>query len=160
MTASITSCSKLVSLRAYLPVLREDIYRLVESIDKVANAAEASCDFFLDQRPAIPSELNQSFLLLTRESLGIIAPLKTAILCFLKGECSIEVVRKSTTEVGIIESDVDKIEWDLTKEIFKSTLEYGHKIHLRLCVDNLVEVSDRSEDAAGQLELTVLKSVS
>lgn len=145
---------------AYLPVLREDIYRLVESIDKVANAAEASCDFFLDQRPAIPADLNQSFVLLTRESLGIIAPLKTAVLCFLKGECSIEIVRKSTTDVGMIESEVDKMEWDLTKAIFKSSLDYGHKIHLRNCVETLVEVSDRSEDAAGRLELTVLKSVS
>ena len=31
---------------AYMPLLREDIYRLVESIDKVANAGEAACDFF------------------------------------------------------------------------------------------------------------------
>jgi predicted phosphate transport protein (TIGR00153 family) len=32
-------------LGAYLPMLREDIYKLVESIDKVANAGEACCDF-------------------------------------------------------------------------------------------------------------------
>jgi len=36
---------------AYLPLLREDIYKLIESIDKVANAGEACCDFFLNQRP-------------------------------------------------------------------------------------------------------------
>ncbi len=35
---------------AYLPLLREDIYKLIESIDKVANAGEACCDFFLNQR--------------------------------------------------------------------------------------------------------------
>ena len=32
---------------AYLPLIREDIYKLVESLDKVANAAEACSDFFL-----------------------------------------------------------------------------------------------------------------
>jgi predicted phosphate transport protein (TIGR00153 family) len=36
---------------AYLPLLREDVYKLVESIDKVGNAAEACSDFFLNQRP-------------------------------------------------------------------------------------------------------------
>jgi uncharacterized protein Yka (UPF0111/DUF47 family) len=37
---------------AYLPRFREDIYRLVEAVDEVANAGEACCDFFLNQRPA------------------------------------------------------------------------------------------------------------
>ena len=31
---------------AYLPLLREDVYKLVESIDKVGNAAEACSDFY------------------------------------------------------------------------------------------------------------------
>lgn len=145
-------------LGAYMPLLREDIYNMLESIDKVANAAEACCDFFLDQRPAIPDELKPSFLNAVKESLGIIDPLKEAVSCFLKGECSIEVVRGYTQEIGLKESDVDKIEWDLTKEIFISSLDYGHKIHLKLCLDTIVEVSDRAEDAGGQLELATLKS--
>jgi uncharacterized protein Yka (UPF0111/DUF47 family) len=36
-------------------------------------------------------------------------------------------------------------------------MDYSHKIHLRLCLDTIVEVSDRAEDAADQLELTFLK---
>ena len=39
---------------AYMPLLREDIYKLVECIDMVANSAEKCCDFFLNQRPVIP----------------------------------------------------------------------------------------------------------
>ncbi len=144
---------------AYLPVLREDIYKLVESIDKVANAAEACCDFFLNQRPAIPEEFKSDFLVAIQESLGITAPLKRAVLCFLKGQCPIEVVREHTKEVGVKESNVDMVEWDLTKEIFTSSLDYCHKIHLRLCLDTIVEVSDRAEDAADQLELATLKSM-
>lgn len=144
---------------AYLPLLREDIYKLVESIDKVANAGEACCDFFLDQRPEIPDTLKSSFIIAVQESLGIVTPLKHGVLCFLKGECSIEVVRGHSFEVGVKESDVDKIEWDLTKEIFTSNMDYGQKIHLKLCLDTIVEISDRAEDAAGQVELATLKSV-
>ena len=144
---------------AYLPLLREDIYKLVESIDKVGNAAEACCDFFLNQRPAIPQEMASSFLAATRESLGIIASLKLAVLCYFKGYCKIETVRDHTREIGLQESRVDKLEWDLTKEMFTSELDFARQLHLKLCLDSIVEVSDRAEDAGDQLELATLKSM-
>ena len=144
---------------AYLPLLREDIYKLVESIDKVANAAEACCDFFLNQRPAVPKELKSHFLAAIQESLGIIGFLKLAVLCYFKGDCKIETVRDHTREIGIQESRVDKLEWDLTKEIFTSEMDFAHKLHLKLCLDSIVEVSDRAEDAGDQLELATLKAM-
>ena len=64
---------------AYLPLLREDVYKLVESIDKVGNAAEACSDFFLNQRPLIADELKPYFLDVGKESLGIIDSLKLAV---------------------------------------------------------------------------------
>lgn len=144
---------------AYLPLLREDIYKLVESIDRVANAAEACCDFFLNQRPAVPKEMKSHFLAIAQESLGIIVSLKLAVLCYFKGDCKIETVRDHTREIGFQESRVDKLEWDLTKEIFISEMDFAHKLHLKLCLDSIVEVSDRAEDAGDQLELATLKSM-
>ena len=144
---------------AYLPRIREDIYKLVESIDKVANAGEACCDFFSNQRPSIPEELKSQFVGISQESLGIITPLKLAVACYLKGECKSDVVRGYTKEVGLQESVVDKSEWDLTKAIFISSLDHSHKIHLKQCLNTIVEVSDRAEDAADQLELVSLKTM-
>ena len=144
---------------AYMPLIRVDIYRLVESIDAVANSAEKCCDFFLNQRPVIPEELKSLFLEIVQESLGIGAPLKHAVLCYLQGICPIETSRQHSKEIGVQESVVDKIEWDLTKKIFSSYLDYSHKIHLRLCLDHIVEVSDLAEDAADRLDLVTLKSM-
>ncbi len=145
---------------AYLPRVREDIYKLVESIDKVANAGEACCDFFLNQRPSIPEELTPPFVAISQESLGIIDPLKLAVVCYLKGECKSDVVRGYSKEVGLQESVVDKSEWDLTKAIFTSpSLDFSHKIHLKQCLNTIAEVSDRAEDAADQLELVSLKTM-
>ncbi len=144
---------------AYWPLLREDIYKLIESIDKVANAGEACCDFFLNQRPVLPQEMKTHFIEVVRESLGIVDNLKLAVLCYFKGECKIETVRDHTKEVGMQESRVDKLEWDLTKEIFTSSIDFAHKLHLRLCLESIVEVSDRAEDAGDQLELATLKSM-
>ncbi len=145
---------------AYMPVLREDIYKLVESLDRVANAAEKCCDTFLNQRPEIPAELKSLYADIIRISLGIGEPLKNAVLCYLRGICPIEVSREHAKEVGLAESKVDSLEWDLTKEIFSSTLSYGHKVHLRRCLDNIASVSDRAEDSADQLELVSLKTMS
>jgi len=144
---------------AYLPRLREDIYRLVESVDEVANTGEHCCDFFLNQRPEIPEDMKVMFLAAVQESLGIIKPLKHSIVCFLKGECPINVSRQHAKEVGLKESDVDSIEWDLTKDIFTSSLDCSHKIHLKLCLDAIAKVSDRAKDAADQLDLVILKSM-
>lgn len=144
---------------AYLPLLREDIYKLIESIDKVANAGEACCDFFLNQRPKIPAEMKPHFLAVAQESLGIIDNLKLAVLCYFKGECKIETVREHTKEIGLQESRVDKLEWDLTKAIFTSSMDFAHQLHLRHCLESIVEVSDRAEDAGDQLELATLKSM-
>ncbi len=144
---------------AYMPVLREDIYKLVESIDRVANAAEKCCDTFLNQRPEIPTKLRSLYADIIRVSLGIGEPLKNAVLCYLRGICPVEVSREHAKEVGLAESNVDSMEWDLTKRIFSSQLTYGHKVHLRRCLDNIASVSDRAEDSADQLELVSLKTM-
>jgi predicted phosphate transport protein (TIGR00153 family) len=143
---------------AYLPIIRGDIHNVVERIDKVCDAAEASCDFFLDERPEIPEGLKPQFLQVARESFGIIVPLREALENYLGESGKVEVIREKAKQVGIKESDVDKLEWDLTRDIFTSSLDWGHKVHLRLCLYTIVEISDRAEDAADQLELAVIKS--
>lgn len=144
---------------AFLPRLRDDIYRLVECFDEVANAGESCCDFFLNQRPEFPDELKPMFLEASNQSLGIIKPLKEALLCFIKGECPIEVARQHAKEVGLKESDVDNIEWNLTKKIFISSIDFSRKIHLKLCLDRIAIVSDKAKDAADLLDRVTLKSM-
>ena len=143
---------------AYLPGMREDIYKIVESIDKVANAAEACCSFFLNQRPVIGDDMIPYFVTIAKEALGCRKPLKDAAVCFFNSECSMDEIHQYTQQVSFIESDVDKSEWDLTKLIFTSSIDYCQKIHLKLSLDSIAEISDRAEDAADQLELAALKS--
>jgi len=144
---------------AYMPLLREDIYKLVESMDTVCNAAEKCCDIFLNQRPQIPDDCKADFSNIVLESMGVADPLKHAVLCYLKGLCPIEVSRQHSRDIGLIESKVDSMEWDLAKKIFSSEIEHSHKLHLRICLDGIVEVSDRAEDSADQLDLVILKSI-
>ncbi len=86
-------------------------------------------------------------------------PLKHALMCYLKGLCPIEVSRQHAKEVGISESKVDVLGWDLTKNIFSSDLPRSHKLHLKICVEHIVDVSDKAEYVADHLEIVVLKAV-
>jgi len=142
---------------AYLPSLRSDILHLVEHLDKIADGAEACCDFFLDQRPEIPQEMNSNFFKIMERSISTFVPLKEAIGSFFMDKFDIETIREKTKEVGVIESAVDKEEWDITRDIFKTELDYGRKIHLKLCLESIVKVSDRAEDAADELEIIIIK---
>lgn len=144
---------------AYMPVLREDVYRLVESMDTVANAAEKCCDVFLNQRPVIPEEFKADFLTISVTSIGIMEPLKHALMCYLKGLCPVEVSRQHAKEVGVIESEVDNLGWDLTKKIFTSDLSRSHKLHLKICVEHIVDITDKAEYAADYLEIVALKAM-
>ena len=142
---------------AYLPSLRSDILHLVEHLDKIADGAEACCDFFLDQRPEIPQEMKSNFLKVMERSISAFVPLKKAIGSFFTDKFDIETIRERTKEVGIIESAVDKEEWDITRDIFKTKLDCGHKLHLKLCLESVVGISDRAEDAADELEIIIIK---
>lgn len=143
---------------AYMPLLREDVYKLVESLDMVANAAEKCCDAFLNQRPVIPDLLKEDFSTIISASTSIMDPLKHALLCYLKGLCPMEVSRQHAKDVGLIESKVDSLDWDLTKKIFSSDLRHSHKLHLKICVENIVDLPDKAEYAADFLELVALKA--
>lgn len=142
---------------AYLPLLREDILHLIEHLDKIADAAEACCDFFLAQRPDIPEEMKLDFAKIMKNSISSFTPLREAIGPFFMDKIDIQDIREKTTQAGIIESAVDKEEWDITRNIFKTELDYGHKLHLKLCLDSIVEVSDRAEDGADALEIMIIK---
>jgi predicted phosphate transport protein (TIGR00153 family) len=147
--------SKLHS-RAYLPSLRSDIFNLVQHLDSIANAAEACCDVFLDQRPKIPEELKPKFLSIMEKSISSCTPLIESVGLFF-GDDDTKTIREKAREVGIMESEVDKAEWDITRVIFKTNLDYAHKIHLKQCLESIVTISDRAEDASDQLQLIIIK---
>jgi uncharacterized protein Yka (UPF0111/DUF47 family) len=128
-------------------------------MDKVSNAAEACCDFFLAQRIEIPDELKALFIGITLESFGIVVPLRDAVLSHIEGDSDVNNIRQKAKQIGVVESNVDKMEWELTRKIFTSSIEYAHKVHLKLCLDTIVEIADRAEDAADELEMQTVKSM-
>jgi predicted phosphate transport protein (TIGR00153 family) len=142
---------------AYPPSLRSDILHLAEHLYKIADGDEACCDFFLEQRPEVPDAMKRRFYKIMEHSVSCFVPLKEAVRSLFTNNFDIETIREKVKEVGIIESAVDKEEWETIRDIFESELDYGHKIHLKMCLESMVEISDRVEDAADELEIILIK---
>ena len=145
---------------AYLPLMRGDIYGVLESLDAIPNAAESCCRFFFGEKPEIPAGLKEQFLRVTAESFDIIEELNTVTKKFFKPKGKIEEIREHAKKVGEQESVVDRLEGELTLAIFGSQdLELAHKMHMKEALAHIVQLPDRAEDAAESLVLVAMKSI-
>lgn len=144
---------------AYLPNIREDVHRLMESVDRVANGAESCCKRITTEQPEIPAELQSAFGDLTRAAFSVAGPLRDAMESYFDAKAAIDEVRVHVKKVGAAESETDDLESQLTHQIFASDLELARKMHLRRIIGGIVEVSDRAENAVDLLQLTSLKSI-
>ncbi len=142
---------------AYLPVLRGHTYKIVRRLEKLADAAGACCDFFLGQRPAIPEDLKPQFIQVIRESFNVIGPLKEGVLSYFKGDGEIDTIREKAKKVRIKESDVDKLEHDLTQQIFSVPIDHWRKMHLKNCLGTIVKLRDQALEVVYELELVTMK---
>ncbi|MDF1859163.1 MAG: DUF47 family protein [Verrucomicrobiales bacterium] len=145
---------------AYLPLIRGDIFSVIESLDKMPNASEACAGFFIGEKPLVPEDFRESFAEVAAESFGSMEILRKAVKSFFKPKGDIEKIRTLTEEVGVRETRVDDLEWALTVSIFESeTLDLSQKRHLKTALDRMVHLSDIAENVADRLELAAMKSV-
>ena len=112
------------------------------------------------EKPMIPDEFREALLEVTALSFGSMACLRKAVKAFFKPKGGIEKIRDNVKEVGVQESQVDKIEWDLTRAIFETeTIDLCHQRHLKVALGKIAHLSDVAENVADRLELTALRSV-
>ena len=139
---------------AFMSSIRGDLAMFVESLDRVANVTERAADTLALERPMIPKALETMFEELVKQSTHAFDPFKD-IESLLKCEYNdlVDIARR----VDNAESRVDKIEWDLTSELFKSKLDLAQKNQLRFFIHTIAKISDSAEDMSDRLELLVLK---
>ena len=144
---------------AFLPSIRGDVHVLVECMDKIADSAEACCDFAMSQRPEIPEDFKSDFHTVAVDSIYSYDPLKEAAENFFsEKEKDVSIIRDKIRDVGIRESDVDDLEWKLTRRIFTADLSLAQKLHLQHWLVKIADISDRVEDASDCLNSLIFKT--
>lgn len=144
---------------AFLPHIRSDIYRLVESVDSIAGKAEDIARFVIDQSPVIPDEFQEDLMGIFRLSLDCFQELRKAYKDFFKPKGKLTEVNEHVNRVCEIETEVDLKESTLAREMFASSIGLVEKIHLEQLIRQIGNIADLSEDAADELEFAAMKSV-
>jgi len=137
---------------ALLASSRRDILEIIEGVDKLANAAEATLDYLLPQRVDIPPEVEPEIRAIAAKSADIFSEVKTALhLLFTDMRQALE----STRKIENMESEVDHLEREAIKKLFRMDIDLARKIHVRDFIEVLVELSDRAEDLSDRIEIMV-----
>lgn len=140
----------MLSAGAYLPVYREHYFKLVRLIDEIANQAEVVGDFITLTRPLIPDFLEEKFCELIDMNLETFDLLKHALVAFLEGE---KEQSETTRAIRHRESDVDTLQFHMTRILFKSNLDKIEKLHTKELIDKISNISDFVEDVSDHFEI-------
>ena len=136
---------------ALLPISRRQLLGIVERVDTLANAAEASLDYFINQQVEVPESHRPAFLAILKETEEVFDNVEHAVRwLFSPGQTGIlEYVHR----IDQGEARIDELERELVGCVFRSNLDLSRKLHLRGYMESLVEISDRAEDLSDSIAL-------
>lgn len=144
----------LMYTKALFPESRGDILGLLETLDRIPNAAESAIRSMLNEYITIPSFLAPSVIQLA----GVC---NRCVKKLIEGVNSLFIdFTNATIAVGNVdelESEADFIESTLIEHVFASDLNGVEKILLRDLVKKIAEVSDRAENVADRIRIIVAK---
>lgn len=137
---------------ALLPPSRRQILEIVERVDTLANAAEASLDRLLVERVSVPTGIVPTILRILETSLSIFEDVECAVRSLFEGK--LEATMECVDRIEMAEGSVDHLERDALKDIFSLDIELACKLHVSSYLSALVKISDRAEDLSDAIALS------
>lgn len=139
--------------RALIPESRGDVLGLLETMDAIPGLFQSLCYQFLLEKIIVPEQFRERYLHLVDVNLKSYDLVRQAVLgLFYKKE-----VKELTDLVDAVESDSDRIERDLIRDIFSSKLDKADKLLLKEIVINTGDISDQAEIVKDRLILAIVK---
>ena len=139
--------------RALIPESRGDVLGLLETMDAIPGMFQSLCYQFLLERIVIPEQFRERYMHLVDVNIKSYDLVRQAVLgLFYKKE-----VKELTDLVDTVESDSDRIERDLIRDIFSGKLDKADKILLKEIVINTGDISDLAEKVKDRLNLAIVK---
>ncbi|MEM4747279.1 MAG: DUF47 family protein [Archaeoglobaceae archaeon] len=137
---------------AFLPYLRPNIFRLVETIDEILNTAE-EC--------AMNFQKIEDMRFLEFEEIGLIMELNVRIcsilsknfMNFLKDP---EKLREGIVVVRMMEKEADNIKFAIFEKLKELNVDFWNGYFITSFINSLEEISDIAEDAMDMLQIIVL----
>jgi uncharacterized protein Yka (UPF0111/DUF47 family) len=142
---------------AYFPVIRGDLFGIVKSVGKIAEAATLSCETFLYLKPEIPVKIKNQFATIARMAFFLFRPIHESVLYYLRGDDVLRVIRKNVNEFLVKRAEVNALASNLKNQIYASDLDHWQKSHLNDCMQSIASICTQSAETNDQIQLIMVK---
>ena len=137
---------------ALLAPSRRDMLSVIEHVDRLANSGEAVLDRLLVERIRIPDPVEDYIKDIVKKTREILEDVDKAVHALFH---DLRSVIEHTKRIEHGEGDVDRIEREALKTLFKMDIDLAWKLQVRDFIEGLVEISDRAEDLSDLLDMLV-----
>ena len=141
---------------SFLPSTREDLISIATSCDKVANKCESVALMAVYQHFRFPEDHANDLLKIisiTHKQFDLLE--ESISLLFAKfGELLKD--HAILDQIRALETEVDIIEQNLYKDIFRMDMDLAHQTQLAHYVDELCDLSDQIEDIADKIQIMLV----
>jgi len=145
---------------AYLPIMRGDLYGIVKSVGRIADAATLSCETFLFLQPEIPIKVKTQLATIVRMVFFLFRPIHESVLYYLRGDDVLKVIRKNVDAFLVKRAEANTLASNLKNQIYSSDLDHWQKSHLNDCMQSISSISTQATEANDQIQLIMVKIVS
>jgi uncharacterized protein Yka (UPF0111/DUF47 family) len=145
---------------AYLPVMRGDLYGIVKSLGKIADATTLSCETFLYLQPEIPIKIKNQLATIVRMVFFLFRPIHESVLYYLRGDDVLKVIRKNVDAFLVKRAEVNNLASNLKNQIYASDLDYWQKSRINDCMQSVSSISSQSAETTDQIQLVMVKIAS
>ncbi len=136
---------------ALLATSRRQVLEIIERVDTLANAAEATLDYLLTQRVDVPSDIVAHVMGILDATAVIFEDVECSIRALFQGDREETLACTERIEQG--EGKVDQMEREATKALFRMDFELARKRHVHGFIDHIVKISDRAEDLSDRIAM-------
>ncbi len=140
--------------KALLPESRGDLLGLIETYDRLPNIAETIAFALEVQRVRLPEALVDQYRALFELNLKSYHLARKCVNTLMQNPAA---VLAATRDVDAKESESDRVERTLLRDIFDSDMDMGTKLLLKDLALLFGEVSDRAEEVADRVAITAIK---
>jgi uncharacterized protein Yka (UPF0111/DUF47 family) len=145
---------------AYLPVIRGDLYGIVNSVGRIADVATSSCETFLFLQPEIPIKIKNQLATIVRLAFFLFRPIHESVLYYLRGDDVLKVIRKNVDAFLVKRAEVNTLASNLKNQIYSSDLDYWQKSQINDCLQSVSSISTQFAETNDQIQLVMVKIIS
>lgn len=136
---------------ALLAPSRRQLLLLVDRIDTLANAAQATLHYLIGQAVLVPPEVEPYVFQILAESEAVLKDVECGVRSLLAGDHKTTLA--CAERIDERESAVDRLDSEATRRLFALDIELARKLHVRGYFTILTHISDRAEDLSDQMAL-------